>query len=143
MLIMALVLHREHYDAIRARAAIEAPRECCGILAGVLTPERAIVREVHAVANVSEGAPTTRFLLDPRAHLRLQRECRERGLTIVGFYHSHPAGSAVPSASDLELAWPRVSYVIVSLRGGHPHELRSWRLDEESGQFREEPVEVI
>lgn len=143
MVSMGLVLFREQHDALFAQAAAAAPRECCGILAGQVEGGGTLVREVHPVDNVSEADPTTSFLLDPRAHLRLQRVCRGRGLAIVGFYHSHPAGSAVPSAADLEQAWPHASYVIVALRAGRPFELRSWRLDEGGGRFYEEPVEVI
>lgn len=139
---MTLILSHEHMGAMGAHARDEAPAECCGILAGTVEAQRCIVREVHPAANVREGDRTGRFLLDPRAHLRVQRECRERGLAIMGFYHSHPAGSATPSGLDVELAWAGVSYVIVSLRDGQVHELRSWRFDGQTRAFLEESVEI-
>lgn len=137
-----IVLHHEHADAIRAHALADAPNECCGILAGVMEADRILVREVHPADNVWEGERTHRFLLDPRAQLRVQRDCRERGLSVVGFYHSHPEGAAVPSGFDTELAWPEMSYVIVALRDGRFHELRSWQLDEPSRRFVEQIVQL-
>jgi len=140
---MALQLAHEHVDAIEAHARAEVPAECCGILAGTMEEGCAHVREVHPAANVREGDRTNGFLLDPRTHLRLQRDCRQRDLEIVGFYHSHPAGSASPSGVDVEWAWPGMSYVIISIREGRPGELRSWRFDRDAERFTEERVEIV
>ena len=66
--------------------------------------------------NVAAG--TTRYEIDPADHIALRRALRgfEPALLILGVYHSHPAGDAVPSASDLrEAAYPDWMYMIVGL----------------------------
>ena len=40
----------------------------------------------------------------------------EAGLTVLGFYHSHPDHPARPSETDRRHAWPYYSYVIVAHR---------------------------
>jgi proteasome lid subunit RPN8/RPN11 len=114
-------------DVIFADAVRHAPDECCGVLIGRPVEGEVEVREAHAVPNVWEGDRSNRFALDPHEHLRLQRESRERGLSVVGFYHSHPTGSTEPSAFDAELAWPDCLYLIVSLQDGKPGRAGAWR----------------
>jgi len=48
----------------------------------------------------------------------------------------------VPSAFDLEHAWPNQSYLIVSVQAGRPDASRSWRLRADRSAFDEEPLIV-
>lgn len=140
---MALVLTIQQQQSIFEHALQETPNECCGILVGTASDEHRFVQQVHCLANVWEGERTHRFMIDAKVHLRLQREARESLLSIVGFYHSHPQGTANPSAFDAELAWPDHSYVIVSLRDGRVEEIKSWCLDEAESRFIEEKLDTI
>jgi proteasome lid subunit RPN8/RPN11 len=45
--------------------------------------------------------PATTYVLDPGDHITARREARQRGLTVVGFYHSHPSSRAWPSPTDI------------------------------------------
>jgi proteasome lid subunit RPN8/RPN11 len=58
----------------------------------------------------------------------------------VGFYHSHPDHPAVPSAFDLEHAWPVYSYVIVSVRNGRAEDLLSYELRSDRSRFDAEDL---
>lgn len=136
-----LTLARAHLDLILSDARAAAPVECCGILAGACEAGVARVHEVHRAPNVAEGDRTRRYLLDPRTHLRVQRDCRARGLEIVGFYHSHPDGRAVPSAADAEMAWPGAVYLIVAAPEAEPPEVRAWQLSK-GGAFEEVSLRV-
>jgi proteasome lid subunit RPN8/RPN11 len=116
-------------DAIAAHALREAPRECCGMLIG----SGASVTEAAPARNLAEKP--TRFLIDPQDHIDAIRGARQRGLAVLGFYHSHPHSPAVPSATDrAEAAYPGDLYLIVSL-SDDPPELRLYRLTD--GNFRE------
>jgi len=42
-----------------------------------------------------------RFEIDPEAHFAILRSVRAKGSDIVGCYHSHTNGRAMPSAWDL------------------------------------------
>jgi [CysO sulfur-carrier protein]-S-L-cysteine hydrolase len=88
----------------------EYPNEACGILAGRGTT----VEKVYALT--SENPSPTFYQIDAQEQFRVLREMREAGRDLVGIYHSHPAGRAYPSSTDVELAfYPEAVYVIVSL----------------------------
>lgn len=88
--------------------------------------------------NVYPGDRRRHFLIDPERHLAVQREARERGLAILGFYHSHPEGTALPSAEDREQAHPWALMLIVGLGEGPDPVARAWTF--EAGHCREEPL---
>jgi desampylase len=84
-------------EKIRAHAAADHPREACGLLLG----RTGLIEEIRAAANVSTDG-CARFELDPVALLRAQREARDGGRALLGWYHSHPNGRGEPSAADVE-----------------------------------------
>ena len=133
---MAVTLRDEILVAIRDHGADTYPHECCGALIG----RDAIVTESFALRNTTEEGPRRRFLVRPSDYRAAEARAAETGRELMGFYHSHPDHPAQPSQYDLDHAWPFFSYVIVSVRDGQPHELRSWRLREDRAQFDEEPV---
>jgi len=100
--------------AVVAHAKRDRPFECCGLLLG---RQGAIAFAVEA-PNIERT--TTRFHLDPRTHLEWQRRLRDvrPALAIVGVYHSHPSGAAVPSPSDIaEAHYPDWLHLIVGVKG--------------------------
>ncbi len=96
--------------------------------------------------SVPRGA--LRYRIDERLLLETHRSARAEGLEVVGYYHSHPDGPAVPSRLDRERAHPGLSYLIAEVRRGSVRELASWRLpmDDEVGgpgeEFLEESIEL-
>lgn len=82
---------------LRNRARESGMEECCGILLG--QGER--IEVALATANV---APDRRrhFEVDPLALLAAHKAARNGGPQVLGYYHSHPEGLAVPSATDRE-----------------------------------------
>jgi proteasome lid subunit RPN8/RPN11 len=116
---------------MRAHARAELPNECCGLLVG---DEQGIRRSIRA-RNLRRSP--ARYLIDPRDHFGAIRAARAGGVAVIGAYHSHPTGPAVPSKRDLAEAHdPAYLYVIVSpeRRG----ETRAYRL---SGSAFE-PIEL-
>lgn len=126
-------------DAIRRHAASTYPYECCGALIG--TNSGAVtVADAMPLENVTDEGPRRRFLVSPREYQQAEARARQSGTELVGFYHSHPDHPARPSQYDLDHAWPNLSYVIVSVQGGEPRDLTSWRLRPDRSQFDEETV---
>lgn len=82
-----------------AESARTAPLECCGILLG----REGRIEEARAADNVAEE-PSRRFEIDPVALLRAHREARTGGPELLGYFHSHPNGHPLPSATDCEHA---------------------------------------
>ena len=102
-------IRRSVVDAILDHARLEAPNECCGLLIG----SAAIVERANAARNLLSSP--TRYRVDPADHFVAIREARGAGLTVVGAYHSHPAGAPIPSPTDRrEATYPDYLYVIVS-----------------------------
>ncbi len=116
------------------------PFEACGVMIGHNegSAGQVVVKDVFHARNLNVERARDRFLLDPDDHLAADRVARECGLDVVGFWHSHPDHSALPSATDLEAAWEGHSYLIVSTTAFGTDEVRSWRLD--GGRFLEERV---
>jgi proteasome lid subunit RPN8/RPN11 len=84
---------------LREEAFRAAPEECCGVLLG--HGDR--IEQALPAANVSER-PDIRFEIDPVALLGAHKAARGGGPQVLGYYHSHPAGHPVPSATDCEHA---------------------------------------
>jgi len=117
------------------------PEECCGVLIGSECEfGRVRAHRVVAAANVTTRDRERHFEVDPLTILAADREARAKGLELVGYYHSHPSGSAAPSASDLRQAWPNTSYVILGMDGSDLNEIKSWRLVSDDTEFAEETL---
>jgi len=116
------------------------PEECCGALLGRFVDGVPTVEVARAIANVRATARGRRFLVDPSDYLQVEQEAAQRGLEVLGFYHSHPDHPAVPSEFDRQHAWPNLHYVIVTVEAAVPREITSWLLSEDRSIMREEPI---
>ncbi len=85
--------------AIKAQAGAAQPRECCGLLEGVWEGDVAWVLALHPARNLADRAD--RFEIGPQDHIAAQKAARANGHILIGCYHSHPAGRAEPSQTDL------------------------------------------
>ena len=95
------------------------PQECCGVLLGLRAGDVREVRAAIPCTNARFDSPETRYSIDPRELVRIQRDAREKGLEIVGFFHSHPDHPARWSPTDLDEAhWIACSYLILSVEQG-------------------------
>ena len=112
------------------------PDEACGLLAGPPGGDRAVA--FYPCRNAAQSSRV--YTIDPKDHLRADRDAEAKGLEVIGVMHSHTHTDAYPSPTDLAQAPdPGWHYVIVSLRDEAPV-LRSYRIVEEQGT--EEPVAV-
>jgi proteasome lid subunit RPN8/RPN11 len=100
------------------------PDEACGLLAGPAGSDRATV--FYPCRNAAESSRV--YTIDPKDHLRADRDAERQGLEINGVVHSHTHTEAYPSPTDVEQAPdPGWHYVIVSLRQEAPV-TRSYRI---------------
>jgi len=142
-----LKLASKDYDALRKHGEETYPHECCGVLLGRFDDDGSrIVTSTARCGNTRTDSPQNRYNIDPRELVRIQREGRERGEDIVGFYHSHPDHPARWSPTDFaEAHWIGCSYVITSVDKGKAAITNSFELsgsDESNKQLVDEKIEV-
>jgi proteasome lid subunit RPN8/RPN11 len=146
-----LKLSRQDYDSLRRHGEETYPYECCGVLLGRMNDESGdgsrVVTSTARCGNTRTDSPHSRYHIDPRELVRIQREGRARGEDIVGFYHSHPDHPAQWSQTDLaEAHWIGCSYVITSVEKGKAAVTNSFELtgsEENDKQFLDEKVKVL
>jgi len=146
-----LKLSQFAYLSLRQHGEETYPHECCGVLLGRFDDNGSgsVIKTVSRIArcgNTRDDSPHNRYQIDPRELIRIQREGRERGDDIVGFYHSHPDHPAQWSPTDLaEAHWFGCSYVITSVDKGAATITNSFELvgsDEADKKFVDEKTEV-
>ena len=137
----------QDYDSIRRHGEETYPHECCGVLLGHIDDDgvRAVTSTARA-GNTRTDSAHNRYNIDPKELVRIQREGRERGEDIIGFYHSHPDHPAQWSKTDLaEAHWFGCSYVITSVEKGKAAITNSFELagtEENDKQFVDEEISV-
>lgn len=138
-----LSISAEQASQIRQHAKAEYPHECCGALLGQVTGEDVRwVEEVMPIANEQQENRERRFLIPPQQMMALERQAAQKGLKVLGFYHSHPDHPARPSDYDRENALPWYSYLIISVQKGKPGEMHCWRLLDDRSDFEREQMQI-
>jgi proteasome lid subunit RPN8/RPN11 len=139
---------------IRQHGAETYPHECCGALLGrdgvngdgtTAGGGQLPVREILALfplVNRRDDSPRNRFSVTAEDVRDAEGAAQEKNLDVVGWYHSHPDHPARPSQYDREHAWPWYSYVIVSVAGGKPAEMTSWRLNDDRSEYASEEIAI-
>jgi proteasome lid subunit RPN8/RPN11 len=134
------------YESLRKQGEETYPHECCGILLGRMDADVRVVASAVRCENTRTDSPQNRYNIAPGELVRIQREGRQRGEDIVGFYHSHPDHPAQWSQTDLiEAHWIGCSYVITSVEKGKAAMTNSFELagtTEEQKVFRKEQLEL-
>lgn len=159
-----LVLTQRQIDSLRAHAESTYASECCGLLLGHRRPDTGenVILALQPLDNAWTAATaeqltafspalaaasqdrtqSSRYWIDPEDMLKAQRQARDRNLSILGIYHSHPDQAATPSECDRTLAWPEYTYLIVSVMQGKAVDIQSWQLDPEH-QFQPEIMKIV
>jgi proteasome lid subunit RPN8/RPN11 len=120
-------------QSIRAHGQQTYPHECCGALLG--RDDR--VTDLVALPNTTEEGPRRRFLVRPSDYQLAERRATERGVELLGFYHSHPDHPARPSQYDLDHAWPTFAYIIVAVASATAEAMTVWYLQDDRSSFEE------
>jgi len=119
-------IQAEPWKAMVAHARRTYPNECCGAMLGSTDGDTKIVSEAIELQNAFEGAQAARYELRPADLLAADRAARERGMDLIGIYHSHPDCDAYFSTTDLQNSCPWYSFVVLSIQKGDFHHANSW-----------------
>ena len=92
-----VAVDRQSLEIMLKDAQARKPEEACGLLVGREEGDRIKVEEVVPMSNLSKSSE--RFSIDPEEMYVVLQEAEDKGMTVVGSYHSHPSGD-VPSCLD-------------------------------------------
>ncbi len=107
------------------------PKECCGIVVGKMPSAIepiAKVTEIWPMNNIADQDQKRFFNLKALDIHQVIKACRTRLLDVIGFYHSHPFGIALPSHQDIEMAtaWPGYYHLIIAPQKNNNHDVRAF-----------------
>jgi proteasome lid subunit RPN8/RPN11 len=130
----AAYLPAEIREALIAHARAEYPNEMCGLIVGD-RPASEGGRALRFEPTRNKAASPYRYEIDPDDLLRLTIATDDADEVFWGIVHSHTHTPAVPSPTDVGLAfYPDSLYVLMSLaddqadtRTGEPG-VRAWRI---------------
>lgn len=132
----AVILSPAALDAMTKHAADAYPHECCGAMIDV----GGEIVDALPLSNVTQEEAARRFVVGPADYRKAEARASALGGTLAGFYHSHPDHPARPSETDLDAAWPTLSYVIISVSAGVPGAITCWRLRDDRSAFDEKDL---
>lgn len=135
----AASLSADLLQAIIDAAREDAPNETVGLLVAERYAADGGVPTRYVRMRNAAASPY-RYLLDPDEQLRVFLEIDDADEVVWGIVHSHVASVALPSATDVGLAfYPDSLYLICSLAGDQP-EVRGWTI--RHGEVTEVPLAV-
>ena len=130
-------------QSIRRQLEGTYPNEGGGFLLGQLEDEVTHVLDVIQVENVFETEEQYhRYAMTPQNWAQMEDEADERGLTLIGYYHSHPDSPAIPSEYDRVHALPNFLYIITSVQDGKSAEMTAWALRDDRTSFDTLELEI-
>jgi proteasome lid subunit RPN8/RPN11 len=112
------------------------PNEGGGFLLGTTSGDDVRIADTIQIDNVwAAEEQFHRYAMTPQDWARLEDEADARGLTLVGYYHSHPDSPAIPSIFDRDYALPNFVYIITQVQAAKAIDMRVWRLHNNREQF--------
>jgi proteasome lid subunit RPN8/RPN11 len=77
-----------------------------------------VVTDAVPLENAFAGEQAARYELRGEDLLAADKAARERGLDLLGIFHSHPDCDAYFSETDLKNSCPWFSFVVLSIKSG-------------------------
>jgi proteasome lid subunit RPN8/RPN11 len=129
-------LEKRYGDEMISHAHSEAPRECCGILAGKNG------RAVKLYRTTNSEHSSIGYNIEPYELIKIYHEIEANGWELLGIYHSHPHSEAYPSAIDIRYAFfPESLYFIISLVNPDQPVIRAFRITK--GKVEEQELQTV
>jgi proteasome lid subunit RPN8/RPN11 len=111
-------IEQEPWTRMVRHAESTYPNECCGAMLGRTVDGKRLVVEAVPLQNAFAGEQAEHYELRPEDLLAADKAARERGLDLVGIFHSHPDCDAYFSETDLKNSCPWYSFVVLSIKNG-------------------------
>jgi proteasome lid subunit RPN8/RPN11 len=141
---MAVRLTKALQAEIFSQMEASFPNEGGGFLLGKVQGEATEIAAVIGIPNVFETEEQYhRYAMTPQNWAKMEDEADERGLALVGYYHSHPNHPAIPSIFDRDHALPNFIYIITSVMDGKAADQKAWLLQEDRSQFNALDLQIL
>lgn len=95
---LEIVITKKQRDILVNHAQSNFPNESCALLFGSENPKTCTVSDVFLAENI-ERSPVN-FTISNEELLKGYKEAEQKGLDVVGIFHSHPHSEAIPSLTD-------------------------------------------
>lgn len=119
---------------------VESDRdEACGFFFGNVDAENRTITKSFEVINVSTHDKQSSFEISAHDYLKAESLSNKENITLLGVYHSHPDGTAMPSERDKISAQPNFIYIVVSMIKNRFAGMRAWQINRQSA-FEEEKI---
>jgi [CysO sulfur-carrier protein]-S-L-cysteine hydrolase len=131
---LVTAIPRSIVDDMIDHARAEYPNEACGLVIGD-RPAGEGGQALRFSPTANRAASPYRYEIHPDDLLRLTIEVEDEDQAFWAIVHSHVKSPAVPSPTDIGLAfYPEALYILVSLDAAHAHPVtgepgvRAWRI---------------
>jgi len=95
---LQLVLTKAQQQVLSKEAKDKKPNESCALLFGNKENDKLIVSELFLAENV-DGSPVN-FTISNEQLIHGYKMAEEKGLDVIGIFHSHPNSEPFPSSTD-------------------------------------------
>lgn len=127
-------LSRELYQAIVTECKKELPNEACGFISGL--DERC--KHVWPAKNINPSPYT--FAIDLNEQDRILNKVKRKSEDLLGMYHSHPYGKAVPSEDDIHHAPSQNMYYFILALGRVKTDIKCYKISKD--KVKEVAIEI-
>ena len=120
-----IILTESQKKILANHADNEKPNESCAILFGAVDDQKTIVKEVFLTKNIDESP--VNFTISNEQLIKCYKIAEDKGMEVVGIFHSHPNSEAFPSNTDKKFMHSNpVVWVIYS---GISNEFKAYMLE--------------
>jgi proteasome lid subunit RPN8/RPN11 len=142
-ILMTVILSEALQTRIFKHLESTYPNEGGGFLLGSGGADAVRIEDMIQIENVFEADEQHhRYRMTDQDWMRLEDEADERGLRLVGYYHSHPDSPAIPSEYDRDYALPKFVYLITQVQNREAVDMRAWWLRVDRSQFDADRLDV-
>ncbi|MDZ4770309.1 MAG: M67 family metallopeptidase [Chloroflexota bacterium] len=141
---MQIALQKPLHQRILAQLEAAHPDEAGGFLLGTAAGDAVSIVDVVPIENIfTPEERYHRYAMTPQDWMRLEDQADARGLSLVGYYHSHPDSPAIPSVYDRDHALPHFVYLITPIYAQGAGEMLAWHLDDDRAAFTSDTLSIV
>ena len=95
---MQLVLTKQQQEILSKEAVDKKPNESCALLFGKKDNDKIILSQIYPAENIEKSS--VNFTISNEQLIQGYKIAEEKGLEVIGIFHSHPDSEPYPSATD-------------------------------------------